>query len=615
MSAFETVAAGPGAPWSPPPDALRRRQLCSRPSEEQLESCGLDSRVFLSDDLKIGYFTTDRATQTDVSEILELRELSNATQKLVKIVHFLQHDFKNLKSYLEMQFEDRLREESMNLFKKLDMIIQEIVALHEKHFFELEVGPGNMSWLNSNILKKKIREKNELIRELKEQLEGYKENEFNKEEAEANHKRMLMLEKEVVTLKKEIEKLLKSTVLLEDNLRLCEKTNTLLEAELLAMKQSIEKDQKVIQKLTLMKEKLSDELDREKKAVQDMYEQQKQDIEETKQLLSAQSHMAMKHGKVTSKERLTPKPYEERLLPSLYKERAIPSSYEEKVTPRSYKEKVTQRAYEKKVTRRSYEEKVTPSPIHERATPRALDERATPRALDERVTSRALDERATLRALDERVTRKSSEEKVGAHKLPTVGQARPWQKEILPSILKEATAVSKADLRMLEREDLTWKEHMDSRQTLGNQIQKLKNILEMQQKYIKSLQTETDKDSKMWERKYLILRNSFHALKNEMFTRQTIVRQFISLPDTSFQYYKAKSLHIHPRELQTMKEEPAQPTILPPLESAYSQSSDGYFFLSLPATGAVISEEEEEEDEEEDEEEEENDEEEDGQIT
>uniref|UniRef100_A0A8W4FG27 DUF4709 domain-containing protein n=1 Tax=Sus scrofa TaxID=9823 RepID=A0A8W4FG27_PIG len=73
----------------------------------------------ISDDLKIGFFITDHATQTDSSEILQLQELSSSTQKLVQVIKSLQVDFGFLKQLLHLKFEDRLKEESGRLFTSL----------------------------------------------------------------------------------------------------------------------------------------------------------------------------------------------------------------------------------------------------------------------------------------------------------------------------------------------------------------------------------------------------------------------------------------------------------------------------------------------------------------
>lgn len=43
------------------------------------------SRLNISDDLKVGFFCTDQATQTDHSEILPLKELSSSTEKLIRV--------------------------------------------------------------------------------------------------------------------------------------------------------------------------------------------------------------------------------------------------------------------------------------------------------------------------------------------------------------------------------------------------------------------------------------------------------------------------------------------------------------------------------------------------
>ncbi|XP_004404053.1 PREDICTED: uncharacterized protein LOC101375574 [Odobenus rosmarus divergens] len=88
----------------------------------------------ISDDLKIGFFCTDHATQTDYSEILPLKELSSSTEKLIQIIRSLQVDFGFLKQLLQLKFEDRLKEESFNLFTALHDRILTI----EKHYQENE---------------------------------------------------------------------------------------------------------------------------------------------------------------------------------------------------------------------------------------------------------------------------------------------------------------------------------------------------------------------------------------------------------------------------------------------------------------------------------------------
>ncbi|XP_049633493.1 uncharacterized protein C10orf67 homolog, mitochondrial [Suncus etruscus] len=92
--------------------------------EAAIEQFQFSSRLAISDDLRIGFFSTDSATQTEVSEILTIKELTLSTRNLVKIVKSLQVDFTFLKQLLQLQFEDRLKEESSHIFSILSDRIQ-----------------------------------------------------------------------------------------------------------------------------------------------------------------------------------------------------------------------------------------------------------------------------------------------------------------------------------------------------------------------------------------------------------------------------------------------------------------------------------------------------------
>nr|XP_020833913.1 uncharacterized protein C10orf67 homolog, mitochondrial isoform X2 [Phascolarctos cinereus] len=517
--------------WGPPPSMERWKKFHVQPLEEQLEYFDFDPRVTISDDLKIGYFKTDRATQTDVTEVLEIKKLSDTTQKLVKLTTLLQRDFKYLKMYLQMQFEDRLKEESNKLYKELQMIIEEIVALHEKnedtmrksfykqlcdaiatirgaylHFFEVDEEVAKIPSVNINIFKRKLMEKNDIITDLQEQLASYKENKFSKLESlkEEHNEKIAQLEKEISDLRRENDRMNKATAELEEDLQLCEKANTLLEGELSAMKQRMENDQKMIQKLTLLKDKLSEELDQEKRAIQDMYDQQKEDIEETRRLLEAEGIGAKSF-------RETPK-----------------SQYEERPSIRR-----------------------------------------TPTL------------RSQSRSQSRRLSRSVQKEGFMREGTPAASAAAA------AAATAAAAAVAKAEHRRDEKHDLIWREEVDSKQSMEFQIKKLKKILEIQKRQLRSLQT--DQESKMWQKKYLILRNSLHALKDEMFTRQSFVRQFVTLSDAYFNYHKAKPLYIQPKRVSSMKERPHQPTVLPHLDSSsHSQNSADFLIFSMPTTSRVI---------------------------
>ncbi|XP_051857615.1 uncharacterized protein C10orf67 homolog, mitochondrial isoform X4 [Antechinus flavipes] len=545
MAEFKTADRSREEPLIPLPSVERWKKFHCQPLEDQLEFCDFRPRVDLSDNLRVGYFSTDRATQTDISEVLELRQLSYTTQKLAKLTDVLQQDFKYLKLYLEMQFQDQLKEESMKLYQKLQMIIQEVVNLHEKNedtmrksfykqlcdaiasirgtysqFFSVDEDLSHMPTVSMKVFKQRILEKNDLIKELQDKLATCKDNEWRKWESilDESTERMAYLAKEVGDLRKENERLTKLISGLEEDAQVCEKANTLLEGEVKTLKQKMDRDQKIIQKLTLMKQHLSEILEEEKKAILDMYDIQKEDLEETRLFLEAESSESIK-------EELLREEAEE--TKSLEDQESFIIK-EEDVSP-------------EETIKSIYDEK----PLIRRRT-------TLPKTLMRKLTAIPL------------------------------------------SLMREKVPLSKLEQEKLEMEDVLWRETEDSKQPLAYQISKLKRILEMQKKYLRCIQLESDQEIKMWERKYLILRNSYHALKNEMFTRQSVVRQFVTLSETSFNYNKAKPLYIQPIQGQAVKEKSYQPTVLSRLDgSSHSQSSED-FYLSMPTTSReVISEGEE----------------------
>ncbi|XP_023590850.1 uncharacterized protein C10orf67 homolog, mitochondrial [Trichechus manatus latirostris] len=193
--------------WGDAPETEECRKIIEN-LESTIELFQINPRLNISDDLKIGFFTTDHAAQTDPSEILPIKELTSATQGLVQIVKALQVDFGFLKQLLQLQFEDRLKEEAFNLFSALHDRITSIEKHYQQNeeqmrkcfsqqladaiaitkgmymqFFEVEEEKTSMQDSNvvkMNVLLRKLKEKEQIIKDLTEELEQYEENSFPK---------------------------------------------------------------------------------------------------------------------------------------------------------------------------------------------------------------------------------------------------------------------------------------------------------------------------------------------------------------------------------------------------------------------------------------------------
>ncbi|TEA26058.1 hypothetical protein DBR06_SOUSAS2210018, partial [Sousa chinensis] len=455
-------------------------------------------RFNISDDLKVGFFSTDHATQTDSSEILPLKELSSSTQKLVQIIKSLQVDFGFLKQLIPLKFEDRLREESCRLFTSLhDRIltiekryqqnedtlrkcynqqladaIATIKGMYQK-FFEVEeekTPVHDAMTVKMNILLKKLKEKEELIKELREELDQCEE--FGSQKVDSFIKDdsplRTALEKENLEYKVENERLLQVISELEEDIRLNLKENSLLEDEIISLKEMAEKDHKTIQKLINGRDKLLCELEFEKSLVQEMVNKQKADLEMTRKLDAIVAKLALFLCQ----------------------------------SPRAIKEKET-----------------TLSPW-----PSQPGSAGTPRPRSSFTVS-----------LPSKAKRVKSPKKASKEEHPTVRPTHRTTPRDTFTCKQSQTPDSPYSLCVEEE-----------KRGLEEQIQMLKAKLEKEKKKSERywVKKESDQINKNWEKKFFILRNSFHVLKNEMFTRHTLSRQFGVLTDTSFNYVKAKPLFV-----------------------------------------------------------------------
>ncbi|XP_045643038.1 uncharacterized protein C10orf67 homolog, mitochondrial [Ursus americanus] len=425
--------------------------------ESTIEQFRFSPRLNISDDLKVGFFCTDQATQTDHSEILPLKELSSSTEKLIRIIRSLQVDFGFLKQLLQLKFEDRLKEESFSLFTTLHDRILTIEKHYQKNeeiirkcynqqladaiaavkgmykqFFEVEEETfvQESTTIKMSILLKKLKDREEIIKQLREELDQYEESRLQKLDTFAKE---TALERENLEYKVANERLIQIISELEEAIRLNLKENSVLEDEIVRLKEKAEKNHQTIQKIN----------------------KQKEGMEMRKKLDSL-------GGK----------------SPKLLKVK------ETVVSPWSSQSRIP-------------------------AKPRVISRPDSPSI-------------SVVTAKTKKV--KTPKKFAKEEQLPVVRHAKP------AAVHEEAEKVSVAkieDTRILEE-----------------QIQVLKANLENERKKTERFKKESEQISKNWEKKFYILRNSFHVLKDEMFTRHTLFRQFAVLADTSFNYIKLKPLFV-----------------------------------------------------------------------
>ncbi|XP_067907811.1 uncharacterized protein C10orf67 homolog, mitochondrial isoform X3 [Heterodontus francisci] len=371
-----------------------------------------------SDHLKVGFFKTDRATQTDVSDIVELKELSNAVESLVKEITILKRGVESNTLFLKADYEMKLEQQSSDLYNRMNdynsylenMYRQRIEVLRSSFRQQLadaiakisaefkkyceEVNAQNKLSVEDNFTAlNMLKQKDSIISSLKARLMQYEEfeqiNQINFDIKDTIENEQLVEENE--ELKEQINFLKENTKKMSETINLNEIQIKELGMELRILKEKSARTESKMQKLFTSEENLKKQLQVEKSRGEQMMEQKEQ----------------------TSKE----------LAESLKKKEIL----------------LTQQM-----------------------------------------------------------------------------EISSVQKEI-PSVEKEACLVAVQENEPVNRNQVI------------EDLQKLKKIERNQRELIESLNKQLDRTNRMWEKKFAILKQSYHAIKDEMYLRCSLQRQVPTL--------------------------------------------------------------------------------------
>ncbi|XP_051061666.1 uncharacterized protein C10orf67 homolog, mitochondrial [Phodopus roborovskii] len=555
-----------------------------------IEQFQYNPRLTISDNLKVGFFSSDHATQTDSSEILPLKDLTQSTEKLMQMITSLQVDFGFLKDLVQLKFEDRLKEESWKILNVLHDRISEMKKYYRqaedtlrksfqqqlsdaiavirgmyKKFFEIEEEKAALqdaTNMKVSVLSKKLKEKEQILKDLRNELEQYEEIGFGKIDSLAKEPSSpkLFLEKEIMEYKMENERLLQVISVLEEEVQVNMKENAMLEDEIMCLKEMSNQDQRTIQKLMDSRDRLRYELDCEKLAVQDMINKQKEEIEIRRKYASLSTKNKGVRGTFT------------RGRDSAFYSR--PSSHQSKgvtlftesphfIRPPSASLSVSPKL-KKKMSKKYIGAAVVPTVTASDTTApdAATGPAAVPSAPGTVVTTpvptlitdflaRSEKEKHIL-AIGEQSGVNSQVQQLSFYpEVPAAGGnctssiPAPF---MIPRLELNPKYLVTFLLPQMMPEDLLLKLQLlkdEDRKALQDQIKTLTTRLEKEKLRNERFRKEANQINKNWERKFFILRNSFHVLKDEMFTRHTLFRQFAMIADTSFNYIKVKPLYVH----------------------------------------------------------------------
>ncbi|MEE6466899.1 hypothetical protein FKM82_007085 [Ascaphus truei] len=293
-------------------------------------------RASISDQLRVSFYEADHATQTDLSEILDLKDTTSVIQSVVKSVDILKKDVALQKTILQADYEQRIQAQALRLYDRINDAVRDLEAVHKKKVamlrrsFQIElidalavirayyknyyIGSTGIDFDTTRDAKEafsdrsqapmcKLDDKDILIQSLEAQIIALKENEppkqiiFQSEDDPEKEK----LQEENKELIEKMDTLQDKIQQLKDALKQKEKHIHSLDRDVGAMKQKMEMDQKTIEKMSSVQETLKIELEKEKSIATTLLEKQKAKLGKVmetklKENVKEQAEMHKEHG-------------------------------------------------------------------------------------------------------------------------------------------------------------------------------------------------------------------------------------------------------------------------------------------------------------------------------
>ncbi|ESP01193.1 hypothetical protein LOTGIDRAFT_172717 [Lottia gigantea] len=92
---------------------------------------GTPKRPSLADQQKIGFFSLDRGSQTELTEVLDLKEMTEVIQILLQDVETLRKDINVTKHVMQADYEAKLQEKSLDLYCRINDKVAALEKMHE----------------------------------------------------------------------------------------------------------------------------------------------------------------------------------------------------------------------------------------------------------------------------------------------------------------------------------------------------------------------------------------------------------------------------------------------------------------------------------------------------
>ncbi|XP_059175355.1 uncharacterized protein C10orf67, mitochondrial-like [Physella acuta] len=429
-------------------------------------------RPSLSDNTKIGFFSLDRSSQTEVSEMIDLKDMTKVLQTLLQDASNLRRDINFSKHVIQADHESKLQEKSLELYCRINEKVTELEKMHQDRV---------------NALRKAFRQQlADAIARLSLHFSKNLQTKINKEKSKQENS---------LASKEEKFREMQATILRNEGII------QMLKAQLQQQQMKDEdEDERFLNRELSEEASPQPDLQDEINALQEELEESKKNLEKSEKNISRlEETLEIKEKEILRLEKDL----------STLKEQFERSSILIQQMKQEQMEMADEAAREKENSKKLLGNQ--------------KDEMK--RMMDEQI-----------RLAKEEALKKLNEE---AQKM-TGDQAKIKQLQIQVATLESQLAKEKEKVTILTNNASKSETQKDSESKLRAEIIRL--------------QSELEKTHQMWEKKFAILQQSMHALKDESYLRQTLQRQAAQLHKAAVSYSVDKPSGVAP-----IKEYPSSP--------------------------------------------------------
>nr|XP_034308652.1 uncharacterized protein C10orf67, mitochondrial isoform X3 [Crassostrea gigas] len=495
-------------------------------------------RPNIADQHKVGFFTLDRCSQTEVTEVVDLKEMTEVLQILLQDVTNLRRDINLTKHVMQADYESKLQEKSLELYVRINEKVRELERIHEDRVTtvrrafrqQLSDAIARVAVLYNKNLESKIK------KEKRKQEEGQGKHDEKYKEMQATIQRnetvIQMLKMQLAQFQQRRNSEVESPDIssdrpsnttagspvpsLNDNAEIQEEIQVVLESKGTQTVQ-FQPFQEVIEELSVKSK--SPEVNEEFEALKEECDGLHRRVDRLEEALD-----------IKENENLSLSEQINELNNNLEKEKIM----------------VEQLKYEADETKKLAEKEKQSS-----KNQMALEAEAL-LAKQKQEMQRMMEEQIR-RAKEEAENAKHEEAKSLKEAESSKLKLLMDQKKLLEQELMQAPSFTQYHKSERKKNNTKTQEEVD--------VEKYRKVEQKLKDEILRLKKEIERIHRTWEKKFAILQQSLHALKDESYIRQTLQRQAAALHHAAVSYAVDTPVGIVPQKQQSYPRKPVIPDI------------------------------------------------------